>query len=46
MMAIFGALLPRFALLVGWANDPGYWNTVSSRSCSCCSGSWSCRGPP
>ncbi len=28
MMAIFGALLPRFALLVGWANDPGYWNAV------------------
>jgi hypothetical protein len=28
MMAIFGALLPRFVLLVGWSNDPGYWNTV------------------
>ena len=22
MMAIFGALLPRFLLLVGWSNDP------------------------
>jgi hypothetical protein len=28
MMAIFGALLPRFVLLVGWFNDPGYWNAV------------------
>ena len=28
MMAIFGALLPRFALLVGWVNDQAYWNTV------------------
>jgi hypothetical protein len=28
MMGIFGAILPRFVLLVGWFNDPGYWNTV------------------
>jgi hypothetical protein len=27
-MALLGALLPRFALLVGWVNDPAYWNTV------------------
>jgi hypothetical protein len=25
MMAIFGALLPRFILLVGWVNDAEYW---------------------
>ena len=25
MMAIFGAILPRFALLVGWSNDPAGW---------------------
>ena len=25
MMAIFGAILPRFALLAGWANDQTYW---------------------
>ncbi len=24
-MAVFGAILPRFALLVGWANDPTFW---------------------
>jgi hypothetical protein len=28
MMAIFGAILPRFALLVGWYNDPAFWNAV------------------
>ena len=28
MMAIFGALLPRFALLVGWANDPAAWGAI------------------
>ena len=28
MMAIFGALLPRFALLVGWANDPASWQAI------------------
>jgi hypothetical protein len=28
MMAIFGAILPRFALLVGWVNDPNFWNGV------------------
>ena len=25
MMAIFGAILPRFVLVVGWANDQTYW---------------------
>ena len=25
MMAIFGAILPRFVLLVGWSNDPTAW---------------------
>jgi hypothetical protein len=28
MMAIFGALVPRFALLVGWANDGAYWGSL------------------
>ena len=28
MMAIFGALVPRFALLVAWANDQTYWQNV------------------
>ena len=28
MMAIFGAILPRFALLVGWYNDQAFWNGV------------------
>jgi hypothetical protein len=28
MMAIFGALLPRFALLVGWSNDPASWQAI------------------
>ena len=28
MMAIFGALLPRFILLVGWSNDPAGWGAV------------------
>ena len=28
MMAIFGALLPRFALLVGWSNDPAGWQAI------------------
>ena len=28
MMAIFGAILPRFILLVGWVNDPASWNTL------------------
>jgi len=30
MMAIFGAIIPRFALLVGWYNDPGFWTNVYS----------------
>jgi hypothetical protein len=25
MMAIFGAILPRFVLLVAWSNDQAYW---------------------
>jgi hypothetical protein len=28
MMAIFGAILPRFVLLVGWANDQTYWGAL------------------
>ena len=28
MMAIFGALLPRFVLLVGWSNDPAGWGAI------------------
>ena len=28
MMAIFGAILPRFVLLVGWVNDPTGWGAV------------------
>ena len=28
MNAIFGIILPRFALLVGWYNDPTYWNAL------------------
>jgi hypothetical protein len=28
MMAIFGAILPRFVLLVGWSNDPTGWVTA------------------
>lgn len=28
MMAIFGAILPRFVLLVGWANDQTYWQNL------------------
>ena len=28
MMAIFGAILPRFAILVGWFNDQAAWNAV------------------
>jgi len=27
-MAIFGAILPRFALLVGWANDQASWQAI------------------
>ncbi len=25
---IFGAILPRLALLSGWSNDPVYWNAL------------------
>ena len=28
MMAIFGAILPRFVLLVGWYNDPAGWSAA------------------
>ena len=28
MMAIFGAILPRLLLLVGWSNDQTYWNAL------------------
>ena len=28
MMAIFGALLPRFVLLVAWSNDQAYWGSL------------------
>jgi hypothetical protein len=28
MMAIFGALLPRFVLFVAWSNDGTYWGTL------------------
>ena len=31
MMALFGAILPRFVLLVGWSNDPTGWvNAIGS----------------
>ena len=32
MMAIFGAILPRFILLVGWSNDPTYWESLFGSS--------------
>jgi hypothetical protein len=32
MMAIFGAILPRFVLLVGWANDQASWGSVFGSS--------------
>jgi hypothetical protein len=28
LMAIFGAILPRFVLLVGWSNDPAGWQAA------------------
>ena len=28
MMAIFGAILPRFILLVGWSNDQAVWASI------------------
>ncbi len=28
MNAIFGALIPRFVLLVGWYNDQTYWGNL------------------
>jgi hypothetical protein len=26
--AALGIILPRFALLAAWYNDPNYWNTL------------------
>ena len=26
--AVFGAILPRFVLLVGWSNDQAYWGSL------------------
>ena len=28
LMGIFGAILPRFVLLVGWVNDPTAWTSL------------------
>jgi hypothetical protein len=28
LMGIFGAILPRFVLLVGWVNDPNAWTSL------------------
>jgi hypothetical protein len=28
MMAVFGAILPRFLLLVAWSNDQAYWGSL------------------
>jgi hypothetical protein len=28
LSGIFGIILPRFALLVGWYNDPTFWNNL------------------
>jgi hypothetical protein len=28
MVAVFGVLMPRLALLAGWSNDPTYWNNL------------------
>jgi hypothetical protein len=28
MMAIFGAIVPRFVILVGWSNDPAGWGAI------------------
>ncbi len=28
MMALFGAILPRFVLLVAWSNDQAYWGSI------------------
>jgi hypothetical protein len=28
VMALFGAILPRFVLLVGWSNDAAGWQTA------------------
>ena len=28
MTAIFGAILPRFVLLIAWSNDQAYWGSV------------------
>src|SRR3954471_8814619 len=28
LMGVFGAILPRFVLLVGWVNDPNAWTSL------------------
>lgn len=28
MMSLFSAIVPRFVLLVGWANDPAAWESL------------------
>lgn len=28
MMAIFGAILPRFVLLAAWSNEQSYWSSL------------------
>jgi len=30
LTGVFGIVLPRFALLVGWYNDPTFWNNLLS----------------
>ena len=44
---LFGIIIPRFVLLVGWYNDQTYWNSLLGLpSCSSGSAGWSCPGPP
>lgn len=28
MVAVFGVIMPRLALLAGWSNDQAYWNNL------------------
>jgi hypothetical protein len=30
IVGVFGVILPRFTLAVGWYNDPDYWNALFS----------------
>ena len=47
MMAIFGAILPRFTLLVAWSNDSAYWDSLfGSQLWLLGRNSSSCRGRP